>query len=147
MASSAFAFKAWATSEQVITTSTVEQFNGKRIGIDAEDYLHSLLIAGNREPLLPALGGKPFCLLRRVDEDVEGFRAAGIEPLFIFNGLDVACRDRASILGESRKASNVLNEAWQIYDQGRGEEAVLQFGKACESTSPRMRHTRSSTHT
>ncbi|KAK5167721.1 uncharacterized protein LTR77_007420 [Saxophila tyrrhenica] len=131
MGSNAFAFKTWAITENVITTSTPETFNDTRIGIDAEDYLHSLLITGNREPLLPALGGKPFCLLRRVDEGIEGFKAAGIDPVFVFNGLDLACRDRASILRESRKASMSLDEAWQIYDQGRGEDAVLQFGKAC----------------
>ncbi len=132
MGPNGFAFKTWALTENVAHNSPTEQFSGKTIGIDAEEYLHSLLITGNREPLLPALGGKPFCLFRRVDEDIEGYKAAGITPFFIFNGLDLACRDRNSILSESRRASNVLNEAWQIYDIGRGEEAVLQFGRACE---------------
>ena len=82
-------------------------------------------------PLLPAHGGQPFTLKKRIDEDLEGFQAAGIEPIFVFNGLDLACKDRANILNDSRRASAVLNDAWQIYDQGKGEEAVLMFGKAC----------------
>lgn len=132
MTSGGLAFKAWALTENVTTTSPTEQFRDKRIGIDAEDYLHSLLITGAREPLFPALGGRPFGLYRRVDVDIEGYRSAGIEPVFIFNGLDLACRDRTVILNESRKASNTLNEAWTIYDQGKGEEAVQQFGRACK---------------
>ena len=132
MGSNALAFKNWAANENVITTTPVEQFRGRRIGIDADDYLQTLLVSGNREPLLPAHGGKPFTLTKRVDEDLESFRAAGIEPIFVFNGLDLACKDRASILNESRRASGILNEAWQIYDQGKGEDAVLMFGKACK---------------
>lgn len=131
MGSNALAFKTWATNEKVVNNSPTEQFRNARVGIDAEDYLHSLLITGNREPLLPALGGKPFCLWRRVDDDLEGYKAAGIEPWFVFNGLDLACRDRVSLQNESTKASHFLNEAWSIYDQGRGEDAVITFGKAC----------------
>ncbi|KAK3703429.1 hypothetical protein LTR37_014419 [Vermiconidia calcicola] len=131
MGSNALAFKNWAVSENVVVTSPLEQFRDRRIGIDAEDYLHSLLFAGNREPLLPALGGQPFTLKKRVGEDLEGFRAAGIEPVFVFNGLDLACKDRISILNEGKKASTILNDAWNIYDQGKGEEAVNAFGRAC----------------
>lgn len=143
MGSNALAFKNWAVNENVITTTPVEHFKGKRIGIDADDYLQSLLVSGNREPLLPAHGGQPFTLQKRVDEDLEGFQAAGIEPIFVFNGLDAACRDRTSILNDSRRASAVLNEAWQIYDQGKGEEAVANFGKACKY--PIEKHSKDST--
>lgn len=125
-------FKDWALHENVAITSPVEQFRDKRIGIDADDYLHSLLTKHRREHLVPALAGKPFGLYRGVDEDIEGFRAANIEPIFIFNGLDLACRDRTAILNEGRMASNILNEAWTIYDEGKGADAVEQFGKACE---------------
>ena len=133
MGSNTLAFKHWAVSENVITVTPIEQFKAKRIGIDAEDYLQSLLVTGNREPLLPAHGGKPFTLQKRVDEDLDNFEEAGITPFFVFNGLDLACKDRTSILKESQRASAILNEAWQIYDQGKGEDAVSMFGKACKS--------------
>lgn len=125
-------FKDWAVHENVAITSPVEQFKDKRIGVDARDYLHSLLTKHSREHLVPALGGKPFGLYSAVDEDIEGFRAANIEPIFIFNGLDLACRDRAAVLNEGKMASNILNEAWTIYDEGKGADAVDQFGKACK---------------
>jgi hypothetical protein len=135
MASGSLAFKEWATSENVAATSTLDHFRGKTVGIDAEDYLHSLLIVGNREPLLPALGGTPFCLWRRLDDDLKGYESAGIKPYFVFNGLDLGCRDKSAILNESRKAASILENAWTTYDNGRGEEAVIMFGKACECTT------------
>ena len=132
MGSNALAFKEWAVNENIVNVTPIENFKGARIGIDAENYLHSLLSLGNREPLLPAHAGLPFTLKKRVDEDIQSFQDAGIEPFFLFNGLDLACKDRASILSESRKASAILHEAWLVYDQGQGEDAVQKFGKACK---------------
>jgi hypothetical protein len=96
--------------------------------------LHSILQPGHQapEPLLPAHGGNGFTIKKRVDEDIARFRDAGIEPWFVFNGLDLASRDRASILNESRKAAKDLDAAWAIYDSGDGERAVQSFGRACK---------------
>lgn len=132
MGSNALAFKEWATNESVCQSAPVEQLRNTRLGIDADDYVHSLLFASQQEPLLSALGGLPFSLHKRVDEDLLSFREAGIEPLFVFNGLDLACKDRASVLRESRKAESTLKGAWSVYDEGNGEEAVKAFGRLCE---------------
>ncbi|KAH9834259.1 xpg i-region protein [Teratosphaeria destructans] len=126
------AFREWAQSEGLTTSGDLDQFRGITVAIDAQDYLDTLLTNSvTREPLLPAHGGLPFALRKHVDADIQGFQDAGIEPLFIFNGLEVACRDRAIIFKEARKATNTLNEAWSVYDEGRGDEAVMTFGKAC----------------
>ena len=138
MGSNSLAFKTWLKDEVNYIVTPLEPFNGKTIGIDAEDYLYSLLSPGGQapEPLLPAHGGNGFTIMKRIDEDLVRFRDAGITPWFVFNGLDLASRDRASILHESRKATTTLNDAWQVYDRGEGEGAVAGFGKACESTIP-----------
>lgn len=132
MGSNALAFKEWAVNEGITASGPIEQLRNRTVGIDAEDYLQSLLTAGNREPLLPALGGLPFTLKTRVDQDLDAFAEAEVVPVFVFNGLDLACHDTASVLTESRKASTTLTDAWNIYDQGKGEEAVSMFSKACE---------------
>ena len=138
MATDGLAFKQWAVNENVALSSSIEQIRDSRLGIDGEDYVHSLLISTpNREPLLPALGGLPFTLHKRIDEDLQGFGEAGIDPIFVFNGLDLACRDRASVLRESRKAANILGDAWSTYDNAKGEEAVNMFGRACKFLKPR----------
>jgi len=46
--------------------------------------------------------------------------------------VDVACKDRATISRECRKALKILDDAWSAYDNGRGEDAVTAFGKVCE---------------
>jgi hypothetical protein len=126
--------KDWARNEGLDSVGQLEQFRGTAIGIEAEDYLNSILTNTlTREPLLPALGGLPFALQKHVDEDLANYRDAGIIPRFVFNGLQVASKDKAIVSREARKAAKILDDAWSIYDQGRGEEAVNAFGKACKS--------------
>jgi hypothetical protein len=127
------AFKEWARSEGMLMSGDVAEFRDATVGFDAEDYLNSLLNnVSTREPLLPALGGLPFALRQHVDRDLSNLEDAGIKALFMFNGLDIACRDRKSIMRESQKATKTLDEAWSVYDLGRGDDAVVAFGKACK---------------
>ena len=56
---------------------------------------------------------------------------AGIKAIFVFNGLELGCKDRKSISRECQKASHLLEEAWKIYDEGHGDPAVALFGKTC----------------
>lgn len=134
MGSESLAFKDWLKAEGLVVSANLNhEWNGKTIGIDAEDYLNTLLTnPQTREPLLPALGGLPFALREHIDKDLEQFRKAGIKPYFMFNGLEIGCRDRKTISKESQKAVQILDEAWRVYDQGRGDDAVVAFGKACK---------------
>jgi hypothetical protein len=133
MSAESLAFKDWAKAEGLVLSGDIAEFSDTIIGFEAEDYLNSLLNnTSTREPLLPALAGLPFALRQHVDADLASFADAGIEPRFIFNGLEIACRDRKSLMKESLKASKTLEEAWNVYDQGRGDDAVVAFGKACE---------------
>jgi len=139
------AFKEWAAQESLIRNAPLDEFRGTRIGIDAEDYLTSVLIAPNtREPLLPALGGLPFSLQKNVDADLKSFQDAGITPIFIFNGVNIASQDRAAAGKQARKASGTLNDAWSIYDSGQGDGAVAAFGKACKCGAYEMSPTKAS---
>ena len=126
-------FKDWVRAESLDSHCTIDQFQGAAIAIDGDEYLDTLLTKNlTREPLLPALGGLPFALEKHVDDDLKNFAAYDITPIFAFNGLQVASKDKAIVMREARKAAKDLDEAWSIYDQGRGEEAVNAFGKACE---------------
>ena len=127
------AFKEWVQSEGLEFSGKIDQFRKSCIAFDAEDYLDTLLTATlSREPLLPALGGLPFALQKHVDDDLQGFRDADIKPIFVFNGLQAASKDGTMVVREAKRAAKILDDAWSIYDQGRGEEAVNAFGKACK---------------
>ena len=126
-------FRQWLKDEVVYLVSPLDRFENKTIGIDAEEYLHSMLTPPEPpEPLLPAHGGNGFTIKKRIDEDLERFRENGIKPWFVFNGLDVANKNVASVMNEGRKAAAVLEEAWKIYDRGQGEDAVVCFGRVCK---------------
>lgn len=129
MAAHAVAFKEWANSDGVSVSSPIEQLKGTLIAIDAEDYVNSILVSSQREPLLPALGGLPFGLHKRIRDDLRRFREAEVDLVFVFSGMDLACRDRASIFRESRRAERALSEAWSTYDDGRSGPAVEAFGR------------------
>jgi hypothetical protein len=134
MGTNSLAFKQWLKDEVVYFVTPLDRFESRIIGIDAEDYLHSILSPGNQapEPLLPAHGGNGFTIKKRIDEDLARFRENGIKPWFVFNGLDLANKNVASVMNESRKAASILDEAWKIYDLGKGEDAVVCFGRACK---------------
>jgi len=132
MATRASAFREWANNESLTTTGPIEQLKDKRVVIDAEDFLETILTSqATREPLLPALGGLPFALRKHVDAYLANLKEAQITPTFIFNGLDLACKDRATISRDSRQAARSLDEAWNLYSQSRADEAVAEFGKSC----------------
>lgn len=65
-------FKDWALSQGFIQKADLDSLRATTIGIDAEDYLYTLLAEQpTREPLLPAIGGAPFALLQHVDRDLD----------------------------------------------------------------------------
>lgn len=132
MASRAQAFREWVVNEGLTTTGPIDQLKDTRVVIDAEDFLENILTSrATREPLLPALGGLPFALRKHVDDHIAHFKEANITPTFVFDGLDLACKDRASISRESKLAARSLDEAWSLYSQSRADEAVAEFGKSC----------------
>lgn len=132
----ASAFKDYTAVHHLQTSTNLAEFDGTRIAVDADDYLHTLLTnPQTREPLLPALGGLPFALEKHVNGDLTGFAEAGITVVWVFNGLDCASRSQGVVGREGRRAAEGLSHAWDIYDSGRGDEAVLAFGKNCTPTT------------
>ena len=65
-------FKDWALSQGFVQKADLDALRGTTIGIDAEDYLYTLIAEQpTREPLLPAIGGAPFALQQHVDKDLD----------------------------------------------------------------------------
>lgn len=135
-------FRDWVYKECAYHENPIEDFRvqaekldgGVWIGVDAEEYLAEHL-AVRAEPLIPALGGLPFSLKAKVDEDIELFKQVGISLHFVFNGLEYTCRDRANILKASNRSFEALDHAWKVYDAGRADDSVSAFGVACEFTA------------
>lgn len=136
MACPGLAFHEWATEQKLTRSSDLSDLRGAQVAIDADDYVSRLLTDSvSREPLLPALGGLPMGIKKHVNNHLELFKEFNITPRFVFNGLDIATRDRTTISREARKTSDSLGEAWSLYSQSRADAAVEEFGKSCKSSS------------
>lgn len=134
------AFNIWAKEEglwQRENISIFAELADPKVAFDAEDYLYSFLSGGQAtyEPLLPALGGIPFTLESHVDALLEDLRNAKIKPIFVFPGGGTVSQDRRTASREGQKALTNINDAWNVYTAGRGEDAVKEFGRACEHST------------
>ncbi|QIW94828.1 hypothetical protein AMS68_000346 [Peltaster fructicola] len=132
MACPGLAFHEWATEQKLTRSSSLNELRGAQVAVDADDYVNRLLTDSvTREPLLPALGGLPMGIKKHVNSHLEIFREFDITPRFVFNGLDIAIKDRGTTSREARKVADSLNEAWTLYGQSRADAAVEEFGKSC----------------
>ncbi|KAJ9654349.1 hypothetical protein H2198_006580 [Neophaeococcomyces mojaviensis] len=128
----------WAAKHvQTYPLSTLE---GAVIGVDATYYLDQCLNENAEEPLKVALGGTPFCLTARIEEDLQAAKEAGVKLLFIFDGLDYVNKTPAgSESAESRKAHD---DGWSHYLNGNPKATVSDFGKAEYPLDIVLRHFR-----
>ena len=124
-----------------VDVSSLEELRGTRVGIEAADYVNTRIIRNPRvkEPLVPALGGLPLAMKVHIEEDLHRFAAFGIEPFFVFSGLDLARPEDP--FRERQIGAAVNTAAWALYDIHEAEQSVLKFGESSEPSSPvRGRH-------
>ncbi|KAL1881151.1 hypothetical protein VTK73DRAFT_4598 [Phialemonium thermophilum] len=116
---------AWI-NEQAVTHS-ISEIEGCAIAVEATYYLQLFFdTAPYHEPLLPALGGLTG-IHKHIESDLDQWKAHGIVPFFIFDGQPVTGQDDVS-LTRGLRANEKTSEAWELYFNGRAEEAVLAFG-------------------
>lgn len=116
------------------------------VGVDAAYYLASLLDqAPAHEPLLSALGGLTS-IEARINENLDFWKANKIIPFFVFDGQSVAGQDEVA-LKRGRNANHKTDEAWKLYSQNSGDEAVAAFGanpgslQSARALKPRLTRT------
>ncbi|KAH8725802.1 PIN domain-like protein [Phaeosphaeriaceae sp. PMI808] len=110
--------------------SELQELSGCRVGIEAADYLATRIFSHPRarEPLVPALGGLPLGLQQHIEDDLEAFRREGIEPRFVFSGLDITRQDDP--FRHKQDQATVNANAWKLYDNHEAEASVVRFGES-----------------
>ena len=118
--------------------SGLQELKDQRVGIEAADYLTNRILNHPRtkEPLVPALGGLPLALRENIEADLDTFKREGIEPLFVFSGLDIAEHDDP--FGQKQDEAAVNANAWNLYDSHQAEASVAKFGESSEDTGTRQ---------
>ncbi|KAF3930657.1 hypothetical protein ABW19_dt0206960 [Dactylella cylindrospora] len=118
-------FDAWSTNR--LQNLPLSVLKDTVIGVDAGNYLKKIIDGpGTKEPLVPALGGFPFSLKSKIEDDLAEWHQAGIKPLFVFSGIQPLRTDKVSAVADMT-AKNRSN-AWALYDGGHAKEAVEAFG-------------------
>ena len=115
------------------------------IGVDASCYLDLILNENSEEPLKVALGGIPFCLTARIEEDLQAAKDAGVNLVFVFNGLDYV--NKSSSGAESAESRRAHEDGWALYMAGDPKETVNVLGKAGYPLDLVLRHFRKVLHT
>ncbi|KAK5939190.1 hypothetical protein PMZ80_008493 [Knufia obscura] len=128
----------WAA--KFVNTLPLSSLDGAVIGVDASYYLDQCLNENNEEPLKVALGGIPFTLTARIEEDLQAARDAGVKLIFIFDGLDYVNKTPAG--AESSESQAAHESGWTHYLQGDPKSTVQDFGKAKYPLSLVLRHLR-----
>lgn len=99
------------------------------IAVHANYYLQSIMDNETTgEPLLAALGGYPFSMRKPIEEDLRSWKANGITPTFIFDGMGTAGSEEMA-MRESQLAKEKMDGAWKPYYENQPTEAVQKFGK------------------
>lgn len=126
-------FEEWST--HLAEAAPFEQLTGSVAGIEAADYLRSLPKATIptidrpiKEVLVPALGPTPFGLKSAIKASINVWRQKGIEPLFVFSGLEVGKREAA--FAASEEAARINANAWNLYYNNDADASVTAFGKS-----------------
>ncbi|KAJ6261863.1 hypothetical protein Dda_2662 [Drechslerella dactyloides] len=118
-------FDAWSTNR--LQTLPISVLKDTVVGVDAGNYLKKIIDGpGTKEPLVPALGGFPFSLRSKIEEDLSQWQQAGITPLFVFSGIQPLRTDKATSMSETTAKNRAT--AWALYDGGHAAEAVEAFG-------------------
>lgn len=118
--------EAWAS--KYVQTTPLATLDGAVIGVDATYYLDQILNENSEEPLKGALGGTPFCLEARIEEDLQAAKDAKVKLIFVFNGLDYVNKTPSS--ADSAEARQAHEEGWAHYIAGEAKETVNVFGRA-----------------
>lgn len=123
-------FNDWVATTQIGHVLPLEQLQNHRLGIEAEDYINTLISnPPTREPLLPALGGLPFSLEETIKNHISILKRHGIEPYFVFSGLNFNAQDDK--LQAMLKAAKSIANAWDLYGASQPGPAVNEFGTLC----------------
>jgi hypothetical protein len=117
-------------------TGDLEELHSCRVGIEAAEYLSQRILKHPRarEPLIPALGGLPLALEQHIQDDLNTFRSLGIEPWFVFSGLDITKQD--SPFAQKASQATVNRDAWNLYDNHEAEASVAKFGESSTMQRP-----------
>lgn len=119
-------FEAYRTAQAEVNELT--ELSGAVVAIEAGFFLKRLLEKEGGLPyegLVPATGGIPYHLRSFIEDDLDKFKSAGVEVVFVFDGLNAG--KRFLPFRESNRAVDKCSRAWEKYEAHNSQEAKETF--------------------
>eukprot|EP00761_Pharyngomonas_kirbyi_P010749 gb/GECH01010772.1/.p1 GENE.gb/GECH01010772.1/~~gb/GECH01010772.1/.p1 ORF type:complete len:684 (+),score=105.53 gb/GECH01010772.1/:1-2052(+) len=115
------ALKRWIELYSLTYQDPLSSLKKLRVGIDAMQWLRSLNF-GKKAPLQPGMGGVPFTLEETLDQELEKFRKAEIEPVFVFDGI----RYNTKVSSSLARVAEKREEEWKNYETIKNRKLELK---------------------
>jgi hypothetical protein len=101
--------------------------SGDTIAFDAAHFLQQYRYPQGGESLVAAMGGFPLGQEAVIMKDIKSIQQAGIQPLFVFNGLSFG--DQEDPFGASVRSRSIITRAFAVFDQPNMAEDALAIWK------------------
>merc|ERR1711865_500229 len=114
----------------LLNSDPTEKLRGLKLGVDGLRWLLSLKI---NEPYQVAMGGMYLSLRPRIAKALVDFEEAGIRPLFVFSGLQLARTTRPN--PENRSFTDACVKGWQLEHGGDRDQSKEAFNSQSTFTT------------
>ncbi|KAL7309521.1 hypothetical protein PS15m_010389 [Mucor circinelloides] len=118
-------FDIFTAERRLIQTSAVTQLKDTRLGIDGNYWLRKIVL---KENTVAAMGGLPLRLTASIEKELEGFKASGIQPIFVFSGLSILRKDKPFSTEDARPSHRAAG--WDFYDRGKLDLALSNWASS-----------------
>ncbi|CAO3674388.1 unnamed protein product [Umbelopsis vinacea] len=96
-----------------------------KIGINANYWLRKIL---PKEPTVVAIGGFPLGLRNAIEKELENFRKHRIQPVFVFQGLNMVRKDKPFSNQDNRPSRR--ESGWEAYQNGKLDQALSMWASS-----------------
>ncbi|CDR95282.1 hypothetical protein, conserved [Babesia bigemina] len=114
-------FNIYLREQRLLRQGDLSVLRGMRVGIDAVYFFRSL--KGICDPLSEVGGSLPPTFVSVVEENVEHLERLGIQPLFVFEGM----QSKSHVLLSAQLMTLSVAEGWLAYARGDIQNAIGKF--------------------
>ncbi|GJJ68247.1 hypothetical protein EMPS_00593 [Entomortierella parvispora] len=128
----------YITQRKLISSQPLSLLKDIRLGIDGNFWLRKIISGAASELYLPGIGGTPSGIKAAIEKELEGFKAASIQPLFVFSGLSLIRKDKPHVNEDIKLAKR--NAAWDAVNAGKMDLALSSWTSSPAVHQPDLIH-------
>ena len=121
--------ESYAAERKLVQQAPLSALANSRLGIQASVYFDRILNdPARREPFIAALGGIPLTFNAQLEDELRALQNNQIKPVVVWDGIPIIKKGRP--LRDEDLAASRRKEAWEHYENGRGDPARETFAQS-----------------